>query len=82
VLHASVEPGAHPWPVHAPRLHWPQASHVSVSVPQFPHASCRVAFGVQTGVLAQEHPPHAHEPVHVAVPYVLHGSVVPVAQVP
>jgi hypothetical protein len=55
---------------------------VSVSVPQFPHASCLGVFGVQTGVLAQEHAPHAQEPVHVAVPYVLHGSVEPLAQVP
>jgi hypothetical protein len=69
VLHACVAFGAHaPCPAHVPATHWPQASHVSVSVPQLPHAEVRVAFGVQTGALGQEQACHPQLPEQVWLP--------------
>jgi hypothetical protein len=49
-------------PLHAPAVHWPLGLHVSVSVPQAPHASLRVLLGVQTAVLP------VHTPLGSQVP--------------
>jgi hypothetical protein len=56
--------------------------HVSVSVPQLPHAAIRVALGAHTGVLPHEQAPHAQPPEQVSLPYVLHPCVALGAQTP
>jgi hypothetical protein len=57
--------------VHATGLpHCPQPPHVSTPPP--PHS---VDPGEHAGAEAHEHEPHAHDAVHVSVPYVLHGCV-------
>ncbi len=71
-----------PWPLHAPSVHCPQASQVSVSVPQLPQGTVRFAPGVQTGAEGQEQTPHAQVAEQLWVPYVLQDWVVPAAQAP
>jgi hypothetical protein len=75
VAHPVTAPGEQtPCPVQAPAAHWPQLSHVSLSIPQSPHAIILVAFGVHTGT-PQEHAPQLQLAEQVSVPYVLHPAV-------
>lgn len=55
---------------------------MSVSEPQFPHPTIRVALGVHTGAARQEHAPQLQVLEHVCVPNVLHACAAPMAQVP
>jgi hypothetical protein len=82
-LHFCTAPGAHtPWPVQVPLCHVPVELQVSVSVPQLPHATCRVSPDVQAPQLPPEHDspdghgdaaPHCPQASHVATPLPEHS---------